>query len=311
MPLNLAQLRAVEAAIRHNSFERAADELHVTPSAVSQQISKFERAVDTRLFDRHARGLTVTSDARDLGQRLALAFDIVEKAMENLIEERASGPVRLRIYQTWATRWLIPRLTHLHEKRPDVRVQFETGMQQAEFNRSGLDFAVQFIPRPQPDLLVVPLFPQVLVPVCAPAIAAGIQAPEMLSKHPLISSANRMEDWQIWFGAMKLADTAPKAQLVFSNSTLAYQAALAGSGIVIAQAHLIEQEIAAGMLVAPFPIGVHSGQVIGLVEPAGRRLRAAARAFKDWILAEAPSPDHVPDFLTEIRRACPATSQTE
>lgn len=301
IPLNFAQLRVVETAIRHASFERAADELHVTPSAISQQIGKFERSLDTRLFERHARGLTVTSQALELGQRLAIAFDIVDKAMDALTEERASGPVRLRIYQTWATRWLIPRLAGLHARRPDVRVQFETGMQQADFQRSGLDFAVQFVSRPDPDLLVTPLFPQVLVPVCAPALAAGLDEPDSLFRQPLIASANRMEDWGIWFAAIELDVRVPQPQLVFSNSTLAYQAALAGSGIVIAQAHLIEQEIASGMLVAPYPVGVDSGQIVGLVEPAGRRLRAAARAFKDWILSEAPINDHDPNFLTEIR----------
>lgn len=214
--------------------------------------------------------------------------------------------MRLRIYQTWAIRWLIPRLIHLHDRRPDVRVQFETGMQQAEFSRSGLDFAVQFAPDPHADLVVTPLFPQVLVPVCTPALAAGIETPDMLARLPLIVSANRMDDWRIWFGAAAFRGKDPKAQLVFSNSTLTIQAALAGSGVAIAQAHLIEQEIASGLLVAPFPIGVRSDRVISLVEPVGRRLRPAARAFKEWILAEAPSTDGAPGFLTEIRKAQPS-----
>lgn len=295
-----SQLRVVEAAIRHNSFERAAEEFHVTPSAISQQVSKFEKMLGVRIFDRHARGVHATPKASELAQRLGVAVDIVERALEELAEESVSGPVRLRIYQTWATRWFIPRLSALHQEWPDVRVQFETGMQSVEFNKSDIDFSFQFMPGPDAGVLATPLFPQILVPVCTADVAARLSTLDDLGNQPLIASANRPYDWPVWLKAMGSRQVAPQPNLIFSNSTLAYQAALAGSGIVIAQAHLIESEVAAGTLVAPFPTGIDSGKVIALVEPKGVRLRPAARAFKKWILSEAPKAGSMPSFLDSV-----------
>jgi LysR family glycine cleavage system transcriptional activator len=295
-----AQLRVVEAAIRNNSFERAAEEFNVTPSAISQQVSKFEKMLGVRLFDRHARGVDATPKAAELAQRVGVAVDIVERALEDFAEESASGPVRLRIYQTWATRWFIPRLSALHQEWPDVRVQFETGMQNVDFSKSDIDFSVQFMPDADAGVLATPLFPQILVPVCTAGMAARLNTLDDLRNQPLIASANRPDDWPVWLSAMGFKQVAPQPNLIFSNSTLAYQAALAGSGIVMAQAHLIESEIIAGTLVAPFPTGIDSGKVIALVEPKGVRLRPAARAFKKWILAEAPTAGSMPLFLDAI-----------
>lgn len=296
----LSSVKYIEAAVRLKSFELAAEELHVTSSAVSQQIAKVEQQLDVRLFNRTTRMVEPTAAAIDLAESLAQGLMLMDDALNKICSERAQGPVRLTIYQTWATRWLIPSLGRFYHAWPDVSVEFETGMQEVDFNRADTDFAIRQLDTDRPNLRVTPLFEPSYIPVCAPELAGRISSVEDLASVTLIASQNRLRDWPLWLSvcAPQLIHLQPK--LKFSNSTLAYQAAIAGAGVVIGQSHLLNSDIARGALRPLFGTAVAGRVSLSLVEPSDRKLRPAAKAFREWIISEAERFRETPNWIERV-----------
>ncbi|RVV99423.1 LysR family transcriptional regulator [Mesobaculum littorinae] len=285
--LHLQGLRHFEAVVRLGTFEAAARELNVTPGAVSQQIRRLEDGLGVSLFHRYGNRSEPTDAARQIAQGLSDAFEQIEQALEIGTGKSSSASVKIKLYQTWANRWLIPRLEAFAQQYPDISVEFETGIESVDAGWADLDMALSMRPEESPDITRVPLFTPHLLAVCTPAVAERLGPRVDLSLTTRIASRNRMEDWPNWMAAAGLSADDKKPLMVFSNSTLVYEAALAGNGVAIAQLELVLQDLAEGRLVRPDPTIIDAASPIVLLRPVSRRRRNAAGLFHDWLVAEA------------------------
>lgn len=285
--LHLQGLRHFETVVRLGTFEAAARELHVTPGAVSQQIKRLEDGLGVSLFHRYGNRSEPTDAARQIALTLSDVFEQIEQALEAGTGASGSASVKIKLYQTWANRWLIPRLDAFSQQYPDISVEFETGVESVDAGWADLDMALSMRPEESPDYTRVPLFTPHLLAVCTPAIAERLGPEVDLSRTARIASRNRMEDWPNWMAAAGLSADDKKPLMVFSNSTLVYEAALAGNGVAIAQLELVLQDLADGRLVRPAPTIIDAASPIVLLRPVSRVRRSAARLFHDWLVAEA------------------------
>ncbi len=250
-PLN--PLRVFEVAARLESFTAAAIELGVTQSAVSRQIATLEAALDTQLFVRERHGVTLTKEGRAYGDAIAPAFTIIRAASTTLKAPKAE-PLRLRIYTTFAAKWLIKRLPKFQERHPKINVRLDASVDNVDFSRDDVDVAIQFGRGDRRGVEKRLLIRDVIQPVCSP---------KFLRKHPelrsidglkgshLLHSHYRRKDWTDWLASVDRMDLLSEGTL-YPNSMLAYEAAIEGIGIAIGQTFLLKDDIAAGALVPLF-----------------------------------------------------------
>ena len=283
----LAALRVFEAAARHQSFRLAGAELHISGSAVSQQIAVLEAILRTRLFVRVNRGVVLSETGRTLAQSLRTTFHDIEKALIAAAPHLATNTVRVAIYQTMASRWLISRLADLANHSPLLSVELETGMAEIDFAQSELDFAIRVGGGEWKNAIATKLFDEVLVPVCSPAFAARLGGVDDLNGVSLIHSLNRPHDWEAWLTAAGHGGIAGRSQLRLANSSLVYEAAAAGAGVAMGQVKFVAGDLATGILVAPFALKVSTGRAYYLLEPTTRPARPASTAFRAWILRQS------------------------
>ncbi|WP_386803822.1 LysR substrate-binding domain-containing protein [Litorisediminicola beolgyonensis] len=285
--LHLQGLRHLEAVVRLGTFDAAARELHVTPGAVSQHIKRLEDRLGVSLFHRYGNRSEPNDAARQIARTLSDAFEQIEQALEQGTGRSESASVKIKLYQTWANRWLIPRLEAFSEQYPDISVEFETGIESVDAGWGDLDMALSMRPDTSPNYTRVPLFTPRLLAVCTPAVAERLGPEVDLSRTARIASRNRMEDWPNWMAAAGLSADDKKPVMVFSNSTLVYEAALAGYGVAIAQLELVLQDLREGRLVRPAPTVIDAASPIVLLQPVSRARRGAARLFHKWLVVEA------------------------
>lgn len=283
----LSTLRAFEAAARLLSFEKAASELHVTASAVSQQVARLEDRLGTPLFERQHRKVALTDAGRELSRPMIKAFGAIDRALIAAQHSAQHDSIKLAIYQTWASRWLIPRLGEFSRAFPKVDVQFETGLDQVDLERSDFDFAVRWLEARSVPEAAHALFEEILVPVCAPALAKQLGKLEDLAAVSFIRSANRPDDWSAWLAANGTLNVNGHGSLKFSNTSLALGAATTGAGVLVGQVHLFLPELASGALVMPFKTGVRTGRSLYLLASPLALQRSSNAAFMAWIVDEA------------------------
>jgi LysR family glycine cleavage system transcriptional activator len=282
-PLNPA--RAFEAAGRLLSISRAADELSVTPAAVSRQVRLLEAYLGTPLFNRVRGSLELTpTGARYLSELMPLFAGLREATAAITRSRHGRSTLRIRSPATFAVRWLIPRLAGFHQLNPQVDVQVMTSFQPLDFQREDIDAGVELGDGKWPGLHTLRLVPNVLVPVAAPSL--GLTSKSRLDKQTLLHSLARPEDWALWLRAAGLRGVDASRGMKYETSLLAYQAALEGHGVAIAQEALVEKELADGSLVAPLgsPLD-RQHYTYYFAWPAGQAPSAALRAFRDWLAA--------------------------
>lgn len=288
-PLN--PLRGFEVVARTLNLTEAAKELHVTQSAVSRQIATLESYLGVELFRRERHGVVLTRAGQTYAEQIGPAFDAIALATDSLTKATGQGSLRVRTYTTFAAKWLIPRLPAFKKAHPGIDVRIVTAVPDVDFDRDGVDLAIQFgaghWPRAEADLL----FSDEIEPVCTPAYLkqlGGIRRRDKLLEGPLLVSQFRRDDWDDWLLAQRLTERAAGGErMFFSSSVLTWQAALDGLGVAIGQCALLAQELQAGQLVRPFslPLRRHSGHF--LVRPAVQRPSRKVTAFRDWILQAA------------------------
>ncbi len=286
MHLPLPALRAFEAAARHRSFRRAAEEIHVTPSAVSHAIRRLEAGLRTPLFTRAGPNVTLTPAGETLRRHVERGFAELARGMGAVA---STGPQLLRLHSalSFATQWLTPRLPAFLARHPGLQIQLATGTDFARFNADQFDADIIYgLPR-QAGLTVVPLGEEVVTPLCAPALAARIQVPADLLLMPLIESDNKMIRWTDWFGLNGVL-APPAGSTRFDRSFLAVAMAVDGQGVALESTRLAEREIADRRLVAPLSGRAEDCRYVGhrlvFLPAAGRH--GALRLFVDWITAE-------------------------
>lgn len=288
-PLN--PLKAFEAAGRNLSFKRAAAELHVTQAAVSRQVRLLEEILGVKLFQRHHRAVALTAEGREFLGEASAAFSQLNAATARLKASKKKEVLRLQGYPTVSMHWLVPCLTRFHEIYPNIEVQLSVSHDTPDFEHSDLDGAIRSGNGQWPGLRSIRLFPYVLVPVCSPKLlqgAAKLRKPQDLAQFTLLHSIVRPADWRCWLGAMNaLQEVDADRGMKFQSPSLAYEAAVNGAGIAIAQPLFVKSELASRKLVMPFKTPVELPEAYYFVSPAMRQESRSLAAFRSQLQRES------------------------
>jgi DNA-binding transcriptional LysR family regulator len=283
-PLN--SLRLFEAAGRHLSFKLAAEELNITPSAVSHGIQSLEDWLGVVLFARGRRSLTVTEAGaaylprvRDALERLAMATDAVPG-------RRPSGRLSVSVAPSFGMRWLLPNLPRFSDRHPDIAVSLDTSHRAIEFPRDGVDLAIRMGRGDWPGLHADCLVVEELVPVCAPGLVTAIGTAAALTKQTLLHVTDVTEDWAAWARLAGVDALDFGRGLRFDTIHMALEAAAQGLGVAIGRLPLIAADLAAGRLVSVLGPPRRGQTGYWLIAGRGSLARPEAAAFRTWIHAE-------------------------
>ncbi len=292
-PLNA--VRAFEASARNCSFTRAAAELRVSQGAVSRHIACLEQWLQVKLFTRIHRGVELTPQGRVLFNVAKSTLDLLESGAKQLKRSPDENRLRLKLPPTFAMRWLVPRLVRFHALHPNVDVQITTSHADADFDREDIDISIYSWAEPPSGPNYRRVLSEVVLPVCAPGLLGGarsLRKPADLANHVLLCSLNRPSDWPTWVAAAQVDHIDGNRGLKFENAALAYQAAIDGLGVMIAQWAFVEDDLATGRLVAPFELRAPTKRAYFLATQPHREKPARLRAFEEWILREAAVVEH-------------------
>lgn len=282
----ISAIRAFEAAARTGSFRDAANELHLTPSAVSHAIRKLEAVMSTTLFERTARSVRLTPAGENLMRYVGAAFDNLRRGIE---EVAGRGPQLLRVHSapSFAAQWLAPRLARFLAAEPKLEVRLAASTEYARFSNDDFDLDIVY-GQPRGDgVEIVSLGEETVTPLCTPETAKRIRKPKDLLSQVLIGSEVKQVQWHQWFAANGLEAPAIHG-MRFDRSFLAIAMASSGLGVTLESTRLAEREIETGRLVAPLAGRSIDIRYIGhhLVFPRASRQRRAVAAFADWIVSE-------------------------
>ncbi len=286
-PLN--PLRVFEVVARTENLTLAAQELHVSQSAVSRQIAVLETYLGVELFRRERHGVTLTRTGKSYADEVVPAFDAIAGATARLLGSTSQGALRVRTYTTFAAKWLIPRLPDFRERYPSIEVRIDNAIPDVDFDRDPADLAIQFGDGRWPRISSDFLFPDEIEPVCTSAYlnehrgARGRMEP--LLQHRLLVSHYRRNDWDAWLAFAGMADAASGTErMSFGSSVLTWQATLDGLGIAIGQTAMLRAELGEGRLVRPFARPFHGDKAYYLVRPKVQREARKIVLFRDWLL---------------------------
>lgn len=291
-PLNA--LRAFEAAARHMNFSRAADELSVTPGAVSQQIQNLEDYVGGPLFKRTPKGLLLTDAGQTALPALREAFDRLAEAASLLTASTDGHRLTVSAAPSFAAKWLMPRLGKFEAAHPDVDVWLQAGFDLVDFATGEVDLAVRYGSGHYPALETTRLMSESVMPVASPALLAEkpLATPEDLAHHMLLHDGSpdadeSCPDWPMWLAARGLRDIDGARGPRFNQSSLAIEAAVAGRGVALAKRTLAQADVDAGRLVAPLNIDTAVDFAYFVVHPRAKGRLPQVRAFTAWLKDEA------------------------
>lgn len=279
----LSTLRLFEAAARLSSFKAAAEELHVTPSAVSHGVQSLEQWLGLRLFVRGTRTLTLTKDGTAFLPQVQQALSLLATAVESLPGRRARGRLSISAAPTFASRWLVTQLPRFQALHPEIQVAIDTQFRQVDFPRDGVDLAIRLGIGPWPGLDAMKLLDEVVVPVCAPELAQQIRRVEDLATTTLLRVASASHDWDRWFEAAGQPPVTPKRTLVFDTIHMALDAAARGLGVVLGRHPLFHEELASGLLVPVLGPPRRFSTAYWLVTSPDYLRRPEVAAFRSWI----------------------------
>jgi len=278
-------IKAFEAAARTGGFAKAADELHVTPAAVSRLVHLLEERLGVPLFERKANGLALTAAGRTYQTGLTQLFDALATLTGQVTAMAGARTLTIGIGPTFAARWLIPRLAGFQKKEPQLEVRFATGGATVPFNDEWT-CGIRLGNGDFPGFLAEPLFAADHTPVCSPALARRLKSPEQLRGETLLRVAHAPEEWPRWLkaaGCAKLRVRGPE----FEYYGQALQAAAEGLGVAMGVTPYYDDELRARRLARPFALSVSKGQHWYLIYREQRRDEAALTAFRQWIMGVA------------------------
>jgi LysR family glycine cleavage system transcriptional activator len=286
-PLN--GLRAFEAAARHLSFTLAARELNVTQTAISHQIRRLEERLGLKLFQREHQRLILTPAAQAYLPAVRRAFSELREATDRLQRQERRGPLTVSTLTSFAVKWLVPRLASFQAAHPDIEVRVTTGLALVDFRRDDVDMAIRYGHGDWPGLHTDWLLREEVFPVCAPSLAAGptaLRRPADLAQHRLLHVTAYAEDWRLWLTAAGIGDIDPTHGLSFDLQVSAIQAAIDGLGVALGRRPVVDDDLAAGRLVAPFDVVLPSHAAYYVVSPIETAQQHKVKAFREWLLAE-------------------------
>ena len=260
-PLN--SIRAFEATARHLSFSKAANELNVTAGAVSQQVKVLEDYLNLKLFKRKNRMILLTDEAQICLPLLSEGLDKIAQGISTIRDQSDDKPLTITASTTFASRWLLPRLTGFHKEFPGIDVRIEASNLLADLVNDDIDVGIRFGDGNYPNLQTDHLFSQSVIPVCHPSFLEGehkIEVPEDLKHHTLLHPGNDSFylndntniDWEMWFATVGVTDVDLKHGLHYEQYSLLIEAAIAGQGIALVGDTVVNDEIKAGRLIKLF-----------------------------------------------------------
>lgn len=307
--LPLSGLRVFEAAARLGSFKAAAEELAVTPTAVSHQIRALEAQTGLVLFDRHVRRVSLTDVGAQLYPVLRDGFDAFEATLARLTQQRTRAQVAISATNAFTVKWLVPRMADFRALHPDIDLQLQASDDVVDLRSTAVDIAIRYGRGPYPGLVTQPLFTDRFAPVANPRL--GVRSPDDLARVPLIRfdwrrSQPENPTWERWFTVAQRPEPGQASQLRFSDEGHAIQAAVAGHGVALVSLALIAEELEAGHLVQPFGPEI-DGHTYHLAMHAGRPPSAPVQAVADWLSAQAGPEGHGPKPTPQTPRTHPNT----
>jgi len=292
---HLNGIRAFEAAARHMSFAKAADELGVTPAAVSQQIKALEDYLGVVLFKRTKRALFLSETAQAILPAAREGFDLLASVLTRARASSARDQLVVSVTPSMAAKWLMPRIEGFIARHPDIDVRIDTNSRLVDFAREDVDVAVRYGAGDWPWLDVTPLMNESIFPVCSPKLQAGkrpLRALEDLGHHTLIHDSTLPEgsafpSWAIWLEAAGAPGIDATRGLRVNASMLAIQAAVDNQGIALGRSVLVEDDLATGRLVRPFAVTLPLRYAYYVVHPKNLPKDSKVPLFKRWLLSEA------------------------
>ncbi len=291
---SLNALRAFEAAGRHLSLTKAAEELHVTPAAIGHQVKALEESLGVRLFRRLSRGLLLTEAGQALLPELGAGLDTLAAAVDRVRAGSGGRKLTITTSQSFASKWLIPRLDRFHAARPETDLRLDASPRLVDFQREEIDLGIRWGTGDWPGLYVEQLFDETVFPVCSPRLLSGehpLHTPADLRWHTLLhvdptSPTEGWIDWQMWLSAVGATGIDATRGPRFNLLSLAVQGAIEGQGVALGRSVLVADDLTAGRLIKPFEEGVAIEFGYYLVGPLRALQRPCARAFREWLLEE-------------------------
>ena len=286
----LNALKAFEAAARHESFTRAAEELCVTQGAVSHQVKALEVELGIKLFNRERQRLIITDAGRDYLAVLRDAFDRIAAGTERLVQRQTSGVLTVSTSPDFAAKWLVHRLGRFAEAHPSIDLRISATLHHVDFAREDVDLAVRHGDGSWPGLDVVRLSSEQLFAVCSPKLLEGrrgrIRKPSDVLKFPLLHLDDR-KDWAKWLETAGVAGAELSQGPVLNRASMVIDAAVDGQGIALARTTLAAWDLISGRLVRPLPETLRLSKTYWIICPKATSTLPKIATFRDWLLAEA------------------------
>jgi LysR family glycine cleavage system transcriptional activator len=287
MPVELpaiACLRAFSLAARWSSFKRAADELHLSPSALSRQIQSLEEHLGVALFRRLNPGLELT----EAGQRYLVEVDAVLLRLETAQQQLGAAlPLRVSALESFSENWLIPNLPDFERAHPGIELRLEATLRYADFTRDPVDVAIRFGTGPWPGLHSEPIVELDYFPVCSPALVRGdppLCTAADLAQHTLIHVEQTPTAWPAWLRAAGAEALTPRRQVTYDHVGIALSAATSGQGVALSTELLCQRWLDDGRLCRPLPQRLRSDQTYHFVCRPEDLENPRVTALRDWLV---------------------------
>jgi LysR family transcriptional regulator, glycine cleavage system transcriptional activator len=297
-PINA--LRAFEASARHLSFARAADELGVTPPAISHQVRQLEEYLGMQLFRRLTRRVVLTEAGQLALPGLTQGFDLLAEAVESLrAPDQCAGPLTVSCAPSFAAKWLVPRSESFRSACPDIDLRISANLNLADFRNEDVDVAIRFGRGDYPGLKVDNLRAEIIAPLCSPRLLEGphpLRSPADLAHHTLLhddsvsSAVGPAPDWRMWLKLAGHEEIDSSRGPRFSYADHALQAAADGQGVLLGRLSLADDDLNSGRLVRLFGREIPTEFGYFLVRPDRGVDPPRVAAFRDWILNAISRP---------------------
>jgi LysR family transcriptional regulator, glycine cleavage system transcriptional activator len=286
-PLNA--LKAFEAAARHESFTRAAEELYVTQGAVSHQVKALEAELGLRLFNRERQRLVITEAGRAYLIVVRDAFDRIGDGTERLLQRQRGGALTVTTSPNFAAKWLVHRLGRFAEAHPEIDLRISATAHHVDFAREDIDLGIRHGDGTAPGLHVTRLCTEELFPVCSPKLLDGrnrLRTPSDLARFTLLHVSDR-QGWRQWLDFAGSTGVDPSRGPILNQASMAIDAAVDGQGVALARTALAAWDLIGGRLVRPFDTAMPASYGYWIVCPKAAAKLPKIVAFSDWLLAEA------------------------
>lgn len=286
---SLNALKAFEAAARHESFTRAADDLSVTQGAVSHQVKSLEAELGLKLFNREPQRLVITSAGREYLAVVRDALDRIALGTQRLLQQQSAGVLTVSMSPNFASKWLVHRLGRFAAAHPAIDLRVSATIHHVDFAREDIDVAIRHSDGNAPDLDVTRLCTEELFPVCSPKLLRGrhaLRTPGDLARHTLLHLDDR-RDWSKWLEAAGVTNADLSRGPVLNQASMVIDAAVDGQGVALARTGLAAGDLIHGRLVRPFSLALPVSYAYWIVCPKAAAKLPKIVTFRNWLLAEA------------------------